>query len=88
MNNKWKWVLGLALATIALIVSPFAWGFFISYGMMRNTNEWFMPMMYGGPGMMAFGMMFLMWLILLAVLVLIGLGIIWFVKELSAQKYS
>jgi hypothetical protein len=26
MNNKWKWVLGLALATIAFIISPFAWG--------------------------------------------------------------
>jgi hypothetical protein len=87
MNNKWKWVLGLALATIAFIISPFAWGFFISYGMMRNTNEWFMPMMYGAPGMMAFGMMLFKWLILLAMLVLIGLGIAWLVKELSAQKY-
>jgi hypothetical protein len=27
------------------------------------------------------------WLILLAMLVLIGLGIAWLVKELSAQKY-
>ena len=88
MNNKWTWVLGLTLATIALVVSPFAWGFFISYGMMKNANQWFMPMMYGAPGMMAFGMMFLAWLILLAVLVLTGLDIAWFVKELSAQKYS
>ena len=88
MNNKWKWVLGLTLATITLIVSPFAWGFFISYGVMGNTNEWFMPMMHAAPGMTAFGMMFLIWLILLAVLVLIGLGIVWFVNELSAQKYS
>lgn len=88
MNNKWKCVLGLILALIVLIVPPFAWGFLVSYGMTRNTSEWFMPMMYGAPGMMAFGMMFLMWLILLAMLVLIGLGIVWFVKELSAQKYS
>jgi hypothetical protein len=87
MNNKWKWVLGLTLATIALIVSPLAWVSFTSYGMMRNTNEWFMPMMYGAPGMMAFGMMLFKWLILLAMLVLIGLGIAWLVKELSAQKY-
>ncbi len=88
MNNKWKWVLGLILATMVLIVPPFAWGFFVSYGMTRNTNEWFMPMMYGSPGMMAFGMMFLMWLILLASLILIGLGIVWLVKEISPKKYS
>ena len=88
MNNKWKWVLGLTLAMIVLIAPPFAWRIFLPYGMMRNTNEWFMPMMYGAPGMMAFGMMFFMSLILLAVFVLIGLGIVWFVKELSAQKYS
>jgi hypothetical protein len=88
MNNKWKWVLGLTLAMAVLLVPPLAWQFFLPYGMMRNTNEWYMPMMYGAPGMMAFGMMFLMWLILLASLVLIGLGIVWLVKELSAQKYS
>lgn len=88
MNNKWKWVLGLILAMMVLIVPPFAWGFFLSNGMTRITSEWYMPMMYRAPGMMAFGMMFLMWLILLASLILIGLGIVWLIKELSAPKYS
>ena len=88
MNNKWKWILGLILATIVLIVPPFAWGFFVSYGMTRNTNEWYMPMMYGAPGMTGFGMMFLMWGILLGLLILIGLGIVWLVKELTTQKNS
>ena len=86
MNNKWKWVLGLTLATIVLLISPFAWGFFISYGITRTTNEWYMPMMDGASGMMAFSMMFLMWLILLAFTVLIWLGIVWLIKELSAQN--
>jgi len=89
MNNKWKWVLGLTLAMVVLLVPPFAWGFFSAYGrygMMRNTNEWYMPMMYGGPAMMSFGMMLLMWLILLALLVLIGLGIAWLVNELTAPR--
>ena len=86
MNNKLKWILGLTLALIVLIVPSFAWRFFLPYGMMRNTNEWYMPMMYGAPGMMAFGMMLLMWLVLLVTLVLIGLGIVWLVKELPAQN--
>ena len=88
MNNKWKWVLGLTLAMVVLLFPTLAWRFFLPYGMMRNTNEWYTPMMYGAPGMMAFGMMFLMWLILLATLVLIGLGIVWLIKELSAQNKS
>ena len=47
-----------------------------------------MPMIYGASEMMAFAMMFLMWLISLASLILIGLGIVRLVKEISAQKYS
>jgi hypothetical protein len=86
MDNKWKWVLGLTLAMVVLIVPPFAWRFFLSFGMMGTRNEWYMPMMYAGPAMMSFGMMFLMWLILLASLVLIGLGIVWLVKELTVSK--
>ena len=88
MKNKWKWVLGLTLALTVLIVPPFAWGFFLSNGMTRNTNRWYMPMMYDPPGMMAFGMMFLMWLILLASLILMGLGIVWLAREISAPKHS
>jgi len=86
MDNKWKWVLGLTLAMVILLLPPFAWRFFLPYGMMGTRNEWYMPMMYGGPAMMNFGMMFLMWLILLASLVLIGLGIAWLVKELTVRK--
>ena len=89
MNNKWKWVLPITLAMVVLLVPPFAWRFFVAYsryGMMGNTNGWYMPMMYGGPAMMGIGMMFLMWLTLLASLVLIGLGIAWLVKELTAPK--
>jgi hypothetical protein len=88
MNNQWKWVLGLILALVVLLGPPFAWQFFQPYGMMRNTFDWYMPMMYRGPGMMSFGMMFLMWLISLASLVLIGLGIVWLVKELTPPKRS
>ncbi len=44
-----------------------------------------MPMMYGGFGMMGIGMFF-MWLISLASLILIGLGIAWLVKALTSSK--
>jgi CBS-domain-containing membrane protein len=88
MNNKWKWVLGLTLAMVVLLVPLFAWRFFVPFGVIGNTNGWYMAMMYGSPAMMSIGMMFLMWLILLASLVLIGLGIAWLVKELSAQNKS
>jgi hypothetical protein len=89
MNKQWKWVLGIALAMLVLLVPTFAWRFFLSYGgygMLANTNGWHMPLMYGTPGMMGFGMMFLMWLTLVASLVLIGLGIALFAKLLTAQK--
>jgi hypothetical protein len=86
MNNRWKWVLGLTLAMAVLLVPAFAWRFFLPYGMMGTRNGWYMLMMYRGPDMLAFGTMFLMWLILLTSLVLIGLGIVWLVKELSAQN--
>ena len=86
MNNKWKLVLGLILVLIVLLVSPLAWRNFLPYGMMRNTADWYMPMMSGAPGMMTLGMVFLIWLILLVSLLLIGLGIVWLVKENTAQK--
>ncbi len=88
MKNKWMWALGIALAAILLFVSPFVWGLFLpngGYGMMGYGYGWHMPMMYGG-GMMGFGMMLFMWLISLASLVLIGFGIAWLVKTLTAQK--
>lgn len=89
MNNKWKLAFGIALAIILLSILPFAWSFFLpndQYGMMGYADGWQMPMMYGGFGMMGFGMMLFMWLISLASLVLIGFGIAWLVKVLTASK--
>lgn len=86
MQKKWKWVLGLTLVMVVLITALFAWRFFLPYGMMGNTNAWYMPMMYGPSGVMASGMMFLVWLILLGLLILIGLGIAWLIKSLTATK--
>jgi hypothetical protein len=91
MNNNWKWALGITLAIAVLLVPPLTWRIFFSYGgyeMMRNISGWHMPMVYVGPGMMGFGMMFLMWLVLLTFLVLIGLGIAWLVKEVTAPKHQ
>ena len=87
MNNKWKWTLGITLAVILLLVPLFVQVFLPggAYRMMNYGYGWHMPMMYGG-GMMGFGMMFLMWLILLGLLILIGLGIAWLVKALTATK--
>lgn len=89
MNKQWKWVLGIALTVLVLLVPTLAWRFFLSYGgyrMMANTNGWQMPMMYGAAGMMSVGMMFIMWLIFLSLLVLIGLGIALFARLLTAPK--
>lgn len=87
MKNKWKWTLGIALAVILLLIPLFVQVFLQipAYGMMNYGYGWHMPMMYGG-GMMGFGMMFMMWLILLGLLILIGLGIAWLVKSLTATR--
>jgi hypothetical protein len=85
LNIKWKWGLGIAVAGIILLVllfAPFLGG---AYRMMNYSYGWHMPMMYGG-GMIGFGMMFIVWLILLGLLILIGLGIAWLVKMLTATK--
>jgi len=89
MNNKWKWVLGVTLAMIALLFPLSVWTLFLPHGahrMMDYGYGWHMPMMYGAPGMMGFGMVLLVWLILLGLLILIGLGITWLVKMLTAAK--
>jgi len=89
MNNKWKWGLGIAVAVIILFVPFFAQIRFLPNGAIRMMDYgygWHMPMMYGAPGMMGFGMMLLVWLILLGLLILIGLGITWLVKMLTAAK--
>ena len=89
MNNKWKWGLGIAVAVIILVVPLFAQIWFLpngAYRMMDYGYSWHMPMIYEAPGMMGFGMMLLVWLILLGLLILIGLGITWLVKMLTAAK--
>ena len=88
MKNTWKWTFGIALAFIVLLIVSFAWRLFLPHGgngMMGYEYGWHMPMMYGGYGMMGFGMLF-MWLISLASLLLIGLGIALLVKALTAPK--
>ncbi|MCI0555087.1 MAG: hypothetical protein L0287_29410 [Anaerolineae bacterium] len=88
MDSKWKWVLGITLTIIVLIVPLVAWNLFLPqgrYGMMPYGYGWHMPMMYGG-GMMGFGMMFLTWLILVSLLVTIVLGIAWLFKTLKFPK--
>jgi hypothetical protein len=87
MKNAQKWILGIALTFAALLALPFAWRMIFPYGryrMMGYGYDWQMPMMNGGSDMMGFGMPF-MWLILPALLILIGLGIAWLVKALTVQ---
>ena len=85
MNNKWKWTLGIVLAVILLLVPLFIQVFLPSGAYRMMNYDWHMPMMYGG-WMMGFGMMFMMWLVWLGLLILIGLGIAWLVKTLTAMK--
>ena len=88
MKNTQKWILGIALTFAALLALPFVWPLFFPYdryGMMGYGYGWHMPMMYGGYGAMGFGPLF-MWLISASSLVLIGLGIAWLIKALSAQN--
>jgi hypothetical protein len=84
MNNKWRWGVGIAVVLFLLIVPLFA-QIILNGGYRMMNYSWQMPMMYGG-GMMGFGMMLVIWLILLGLLVLIGLGIAWLVKTLTATK--
>ncbi len=88
MKNTRKWILGIAVAFVALLTLPFAWRLIFPYDryqMMGYGYGWQMPMMYGGNGMMGFGMLF-MWLSSLALLALIGLGTAWLIKALTAKK--
>ncbi len=88
MNKTWKWAIGIASATLLILIPLFAGMMFLpngGYRMMSYGSGWQMPMMYGGFGMMGFGMFFML-LISLASLVLIGLGIAWLVKALTSSK--
>ena len=88
MNKNWKWAIGITSAILLILIPLFAGMLFLpngGYGMMNYGYGWHMPMMYGGFGMIGFGMIF-MWLISIASLVLIGLGIAWLVKALTSSK--
>ena len=90
MKMNWKWLVGITLILIVLAALPFVWqlifpatnvyGYGYGYGM-------HMPMMgYSyGYGTMVFGMLF-MWLIPASTLILIVLGIVWLVKQLTAKS--
>ena len=85
MQTPWKWLLGIALALIALIVVPLVWALVLpsgGYRMMGTDYGWHMPMAYGGFGMMGIGMVFV-WLIPPALLVLIVLAIAWLARALK-----
>lgn len=86
MKLNTKLTLGIALILIILFSIPFVWRVFMpygGYGMMKGYG-YGMPMMSYGYGMIPFGMLF-MWLIPLGLLVLIGLGIVWLVKQLTTK---
>lgn len=88
MKNTQKWILGISLAFAALLALPFALQLVLPYdrhGMIGYRYDLHMPMIYGGYGTVGFGMLFL-WLVALASLVLIGLGIAWLIKALGAQN--
>ena len=86
MKLNTKLTLGIALILIILFSIPFVWRVFMpygGYGMMKGYG-YGMPMMSYRYGMIPFGMLF-MWLIPLGLLVLIGLGIVWLVKQLTTK---
>ena len=58
MDNKWKWVLSIIRALIVLLLP-------------LSILTLFLP--HGGYGMMSFGMMFPAWLIMIALVFLIGI---------------
>jgi len=85
MNNKWKWIIGIAVSIIiivALFGAQSTWLMANRYGMM-NGYGWHMPMMYNG--MMGAGIFFV-WLIGFALLVFLVLAIIWLVRELTSPN--
>lgn len=86
MKNFWKWILGIVIVLVVFFglgllsrfVGPQAYGW---------RTGW-MPMMgYGiSPfGFMPFGMIF-MWLVPLAFLVLLVLGVLWVVRSLRGTQ--
>ena len=86
MKLNTKLTLGIALILIILFSIPFVWRVFMpygGYGMMKGYG-YGMPMMSYGYGMIPF-VMLLIWLIPLCILVIIRLGIVWLVKQLTTK---
>jgi len=84
MKLNWKWIPGIALVLIVLSSLPLAWQVFMPYGGYGMMRGYSMPMMRYGFGMMPLGMLF-MWLIPLGILILIVLGIVWLVRQLTTK---
>lgn len=101
MSKTAKWVIGVVVAVvILLVVTPFLWqlifpGSYAGYGMMGRGGYGYgmmgrgyglhMPMMGYGYGGFGFFGALFMWLIPLGILALIVLGIAWLVKQLTAK---
>ena len=85
MKLNWKWIPGIvALVLIVLFSLSLAWRVFMPYGGYGMMRGYSMPMMRYGFGMMPLGMLF-MWLIPLGILILIVLGIVWLVRQLTTK---
>lgn len=87
MKNTWKWIFGIALVLLTLLILPFIWSLALptgGYRMMEYGYGWHMAMIQGA-GMMGFGMPFI-WLTLLAYLLLIGFGVFLLIKTIHAPK--
>jgi hypothetical protein len=86
MKNFWKWFLGTTLV-LALFFGPYLFRLLFptlgyGYGMMGGRDGGYDMM--GGYGFFPFGG--LMWLIPLATLALLVLGIVWLVNNLNGSK--
>lgn len=93
MKINWRWLIGITLILIVLVVLPLVWQLIFPA---TNAYGYVMPMMRGygygygihmpmaGFGFMPFGMFF-MWLIPLGTLILIVLAIVWLIKQLIAK---
>lgn len=91
MSKAAKWIIGIIIALVVLqFVMPFIWqlifpGAYVGYGMAGRGYGYGMHMPMMGFGFMPFGMLF-MWLIPLGTLILIVLGIVWLVRQLTKQN--
>ncbi len=94
MKPVWKWILGIVIALLvlaALIGAPFLYR--AVYGNAFSAMPgWRMHSPFGGweqprmPSFLPFGGMFLMGVFRLGWIVLLGLGIYWLVRSLTAPR--